>query len=113
MKPNPIFVAAAGFAMLGACSVTTKNDNATESDENGAAATVPEGNVLPMTDNEAQSGEADTLGDRDHLALDVNRFKSLLPRHFVPVEQRTRSGPGRTSNGPCAPTRTSRRLHAI
>ena len=64
MKPNPIFVAAAGFAMLGACSVTTKNDNATESDENGAAATVPEGNVLPMTDNEAQSGEADTLGNQ-------------------------------------------------
>ena len=28
MKPNPIFVAAAGFAMLGACSVTTKNNNA-------------------------------------------------------------------------------------
>ena len=64
MKPNPIFVAAAGFAMLGACSVTTKNDNAAESDENGAAATASEGNVLPMTDNEAQSGEADTLGNQ-------------------------------------------------
>ena len=60
MKPNPIFVAAAGFAMLGACSVTTRDEN--EAGENGAA-TATEGNVLPVTDNEAH-GPADTLGNQ-------------------------------------------------
>jgi hypothetical protein len=62
MKPNPIFVAAAGFAMVGACSVTT--DNAAEKAAgNGdeSSATTNQGNVLPATDAGTQ---ADTLGNQ-------------------------------------------------
>ena len=62
MKSTPIFVAAAGFAMVGACSVTTKEENA--ADENGSAATAPESSALPGTEGNAQEGPADTLGNQ-------------------------------------------------
>lgn len=62
MRSRPIFVAAAGFAMLGACSVTTKEDNA-DAEDNGAAAASTEGSVEPMAGEEA-AGPADTLGNQ-------------------------------------------------
>jgi hypothetical protein len=63
MKPTPIFVAAAGFAMIGACSVTTdENTTAENVDSNAASATTTSGeSVLPVTDNDAG---ADTLGNQ-------------------------------------------------
>ena len=60
MKPNPIFVAAAGFAMVGACTVSTDDNSAGEASANGAT-NAAEGSVLPVTDEEAP---ADTLGNQ-------------------------------------------------
>jgi hypothetical protein len=61
MKPTPIFVAAAGFAMLGACTVKT-DENATESADNATAVTTPTGeSAAPAADNIAG---ADTLGNQ-------------------------------------------------
>ena len=57
MKPTPIFVAAAGFAMLGACSVKTEDNSADNADANAAVA---EG-AAPAADNTAG---ADTLGNQ-------------------------------------------------
>jgi hypothetical protein len=62
MKSNPIFVAAAGFAMVGACSVTTKEDNAV--DDNGAAAATTEDSVPGTNEAGAQTGPVDTLGNQ-------------------------------------------------
>lgn len=59
MKPTPTFVAAAGFAMLGACSVKTQ-DNATDSAEANAAVTADTMSA-PVADNAAG---ADTLGNQ-------------------------------------------------
>lgn len=61
MKPTPIFVAAAGFAMLGACTVKT-DENTTESGDNDTAVTTPAGESAASTaDNTA---DADTLGNQ-------------------------------------------------
>lgn len=71
MKPKPIFVAAAGFAMLGACNVTTTDNSADNSTANGdeTAASPGGGNVLPAADENAQ---ADTLGNQlDQLNADA------------------------------------------
>jgi hypothetical protein len=38
MKPNPIFVAAASFAMLGACTVKTQDNASASADSNTMAA---------------------------------------------------------------------------
>jgi len=61
MKPTPIFVAAAGFAMLGACTVKTENNTAENADSNAAAATPTGENAAPAADNSAGS---DTLGNQ-------------------------------------------------
>lgn len=63
MKSNPIFVAAAGFAMVGACSVTTADNAAENTNGNSgeSAASADQGNALPATDENAQ---ADTLGNQ-------------------------------------------------
>jgi hypothetical protein len=58
MKPTPIFVAAAGFAMLGACSVKTEDNAADSADAN---ATVTEGSAALVSENAAG---ADTLGNQ-------------------------------------------------
>ena len=59
MKPTPIFVAAAGFAMLGACRVETE-DNAGGNADSSAAA--PAGDsATPPADNAAG---VDTLGNQ-------------------------------------------------
>ena len=58
MKPTPIFVAAAGFAMLGACSVKTE-DNATEAADSSSAMATNEGVPSPAND-----AGADTLGNQ-------------------------------------------------
>ena len=59
MKPTPIFVAAAGFAMLGACSVTSPDDdNSSQSADSNSAA---EGNVESAPQ---ATGETDTLGNQ-------------------------------------------------
>ena len=59
MKPTPIFVAAAGFAMLGACTVETEDNAAGNADASAAA---PAGDsVAPPPDNVAG---ADTLGNQ-------------------------------------------------
>ena len=61
MKPTPIFVAAAGFAMLGACSVTsTDDDNASQNADSDSAVTA-EGNVESAPQ---ATGETDTLGNQ-------------------------------------------------
>ena len=58
MKPNPIFVAAAGFAMVGACSVKTEDNSA----ENSDAAAIPTSETsAPPSDNTAG---VDTLGNQ-------------------------------------------------
>jgi hypothetical protein len=59
MKPTPIFVAAAGFAMVGACSVKTEDNSAQNMDSNSAM--TADESVLPVTDNDAGS---DTLGNQ-------------------------------------------------
>ena len=59
MKPTPIFVAAAGFAMLGACTVQTE-DNAADSADANSAAPAGEG-AAPAADN---STGTDTLGNQ-------------------------------------------------
>jgi hypothetical protein len=59
MKPTPIFVAAAGFAMIGACTVKTE-DNAADNANANAAAT-PTESAAPAPDNAAGS---DTLGNQ-------------------------------------------------
>ena len=61
MKPTPIFVAAAGFAMLGACTVKTENDSAENPDTNAAAATPVGESAVPASENSAGS---DTLGNQ-------------------------------------------------
>ena len=59
MKPTPIFVAAAGFAMLGACTVKTE-DNSAESLDSNSAMTAGE-STAPVAENAAG---ADTLGNQ-------------------------------------------------
>jgi hypothetical protein len=59
MKPTPIVVAAAGFAMLGACSVKTE-DSAQDNAETNSATTADTGSA-PAADNTAG---ADTLGNQ-------------------------------------------------
>ena len=59
MKPTPIFVAAAGFAMIGACTVETEDNSAGNSDSSPAM-TTSEG-TAPAPVNE---GETDTLGNQ-------------------------------------------------
>ena len=59
MKPNPIVVAAAGFAMVGACSVKTE-DNSTESADSNAAVAADQG---PSTAADNGAG-SDTLGNQ-------------------------------------------------
>ena len=59
MKPNPIVVAAAGFAMVGACTVKTE-DNSTESADSNAAVAADQ-SASPAPDNGAGS---DTLGNQ-------------------------------------------------
>jgi hypothetical protein len=58
MKPTPIFVAAAGFAMLGACSVETADNAADATDANTTVTDRPE---APAADNTAGT---DTLGNQ-------------------------------------------------
>lgn len=59
MKSNPIFVAAAGFAMVGACSVKTE-DNATENA--GASPAVTANETASPAGNDV--GATDTLGNQ-------------------------------------------------
>jgi len=59
MKPNPIFVAAAGFAMVGACSVKTE-DNAAENNDAAPSMTTNEGTPPAAND----TGASDTLGNQ-------------------------------------------------
>lgn len=61
MKPTPIFVAAAGFAMLGACTVKTDNNSAENADANASAATPAGESAAQAADNSAGS---DTLGNQ-------------------------------------------------
>ena len=61
MKPTPIFVAAAGFAMLGACTVKTENDSAENSDTNASASTPARESAVPAAENSAGS---DTLANQ-------------------------------------------------
>ena len=59
MKPTPIFVAAAGFAMVGACSVKTEDNAAENADTNVAVA--PTENAASGPESAAGS---DTLGNQ-------------------------------------------------
>lgn len=59
MKPTPIFVAAAGFAMIGACTVKTEDNAADQADTNSAL--TAEESAAPATENTAGS---DTLGNQ-------------------------------------------------
>jgi len=61
MKPTPIFVAAAGFAMIGACTVKTEDNSAENMDANSAM-TANE-TAAPVTDDEVSAG-SDTLGNQ-------------------------------------------------
>jgi len=58
MKPSPIFVAAAGFAMIGACTVKTEDNAAGTADSNSALS--GDENVAPTGD----VGGTDTLGNQ-------------------------------------------------
>jgi hypothetical protein len=58
MKTTPIFVAAAGFAMLGACSVKTEDNAADSADAN---AVLTEETAAPVAENTAGT---DTLGNQ-------------------------------------------------
>ena len=63
MKPTPVFVAAAGFAMLGACKPATQDNTAQNMDSNSAM-TANE-SVLPATDSDAANAAGtDTLGNQ-------------------------------------------------
>jgi hypothetical protein len=59
MKPTPIFAAAAGFAMIGACTVEGE-DNAVGSGDSNSAVTA-DGNAAPAG---GDSAGADTLGNQ-------------------------------------------------
>lgn len=59
MKPTPIFVAAAGFAMLGACSVKTEDNNVESVDANAAVTT-----GSAPTPVAADNAGVDTLGNQ-------------------------------------------------
>jgi hypothetical protein len=61
MKPTPIFVAAAGFAMIGACSVKTEDNAAENADTNAAAATQSGESAGTASENAAGT---DTLGNQ-------------------------------------------------
>ena len=61
MKPTPIFVAAAGFAMIGACSVKTEDNAADNADTNAAAATQSGESAVTAAENAAGT---DTLGNQ-------------------------------------------------
>jgi hypothetical protein len=60
MKPTPIFVAAAGFAMIGACTVKTE-DNSAENTDGNTAVTTPAAESTPPAN---VAGETDTLGNQ-------------------------------------------------
>ena len=60
MKPTPIFVAAAGFAMIGACTVKT-DDNSAENADSNSAVTTPVAETAPPAND---IGETDTLGNQ-------------------------------------------------
>ena len=59
MKPTPIFVAAAGFAMVGACTVKTEDNAAENADTNVTVA--PSESAASAPENAAGS---DTLGNQ-------------------------------------------------
>ena len=59
MKPTPIFVAAAGFAMVGACTVKTEDNASETADTNVAVA--PSESAAPAAENATGS---DTLGNQ-------------------------------------------------
>jgi len=63
MKSNPIFVAAAGFAMVGACSVKTE-DNAAENADASS----------PVTANETASPAGNDAGATDTLGNQLNQL---------------------------------------
>ena len=56
MKPTPIFVAAAGFAMIGACTVKTEDNSADSAETNSA--------VTAGSDALADNAGTDTLGNQ-------------------------------------------------
>lgn len=86
MKPTPIFVAAAGFAMIGACSAKTEDNSAENVDANSATTTSE--SVLPVTDNEVSAG-SDTLGNQ------LNQ----LNEGDTSAENAAESGANSSSNG--------------
>jgi hypothetical protein len=57
MKPTPIFVAAAGFAMIGACTVKTEDNRADSAETNSAVTAGSDA----LADNAAGT---DTLGNQ-------------------------------------------------
>lgn len=59
MKPTPIFAAAAGFAIIGACTVKTEDNGSQNMDPNVTATTSE--NAAPVPGNSADS---DTLGNQ-------------------------------------------------
>lgn len=59
MKPTPMFVAAAGFAMIGACSVETEDKTAENADSNSIVTS--DEAAAPATDNAVGT---DTLGNQ-------------------------------------------------
>jgi hypothetical protein len=59
MKPTPVFVAAAGFAMIGACTVR-EEDGSTESADSGPAVAA-NADAAPAAENAAGT---DTLGNQ-------------------------------------------------
>jgi hypothetical protein len=61
MKTTPIFVAAAGFAMVGACTVKSDDNSAAAENMDSTSAMTANESVLPVTDNQAGT---DTLGNQ-------------------------------------------------
>ncbi|MCH8616973.1 hypothetical protein LZ016_12805 [Sphingomonas sp. SM33] len=61
MKTTPIFVAAAGFAMVGACTVKSEDNSAAAENMESAPTMTANESVLPGTDNQAGT---DTLGNQ-------------------------------------------------
>jgi hypothetical protein len=60
MKPTPIFVAAAGFAMLGACTVETDENVTENADANATLTSRTDESAGPAAD----AGGSDTLGNQ-------------------------------------------------
>jgi len=76
MKPTPIFVAAAGFAMIGACTVKTEDNAADSAETNSAVTAGPDALVNNAAGTDTLGNQLNQLNDGDAAANEAENSES-------------------------------------